>query len=335
MKYTSAAILLFVLTMFGSSATRAQEQTQKVQSGGGATTVVGTTTGSVSAKVTAEIIASSSTATVKGAPFSAEAVSESVQILSDGNRITRSYTTKMFRDSDGRFRREGGGGNGLPVAGGGSGYGYVVSGAGGVLASTYAQNAVSIFDPVANIRYIFNTQDKTARKIPAIPGMAEGAVIVNGQPLSASTRTLIESNAAQKSQVVVVPGGIATTVSTGVGSGSSSNMSKTESLGTREVEGVMAEGSRTVTTIPAGAIGNERPIEMVYERWYSKELQLTVYSKHTDPRFGEQTYRLTNINRSEPDRSLFVPPGDYKIVTEPTVRGTYNIVTTTTPAKQQ
>ncbi len=78
----------------------------------------------------------------------------------------------------------------------------------------------------------------------------------------------------------------------------------------------MAEGTRSVTTIPAGAIGNERPIEIVYERWYSKELQLIIYSKHTDPRFGEQTYRLTDISRSEPDRSLFTPPADYKIVSE-------------------
>ena len=93
--------------------------------------------------------------------------------------------------------------------------------------------------------------------------------------------------------------------------------SKTESLGTRALDGVDAEGARTVTTIPAGAIGNERPIEIVYEGWYSKELQLTVYSRFYDPRVGETTYRLNNFSRAEPDRALFTPPSDYKIVSEP------------------
>jgi hypothetical protein len=92
---------------------------------------------------------------------------------------------------------------------------------------------------------------------------------------------------------------------------------KTEELGTRDFEGVSAEGIRKVTTIPAGAIGNERPIEITYERWYSKELDLVVYSKHSDPRFGDQTYRLTNIVRSEPDPSLFTVPTGYKMKYEP------------------
>src|SRR5207247_728171 len=63
-----------------------------------------------------------------------------------------------------------------------------------------------------------------------------------------------------------------------------------------------------------GTIGNEREINVTYEKWYSKDLQVTVFSKHSDPRFGEQTYRLTNINRSEPPITLFSPPPDYTIV---------------------
>jgi TonB family protein len=88
---------------------------------------------------------------------------------------------------------------------------------------------------------------------------------------------------------------------------------KTESLGKQNIEGVEAEGTRNTVEIPAGEIGNERPIENVFERWYSAELQVVVMTKHSDPRFGETTYRLTNINRSEPARELFEVPADYKV----------------------
>ncbi len=79
------------------------------------------------------------------------------------------------------------------------------------------------------------------------------------------------------------------------------------------IEGVEAEGTRTTMTIPAGEIGNERPIEIVSERWYSPELQLVVMTRHSDPRSGETTYKLTNINRTEPAKSLFEVPAGYTI----------------------
>jgi hypothetical protein len=86
-----------------------------------------------------------------------------------------------------------------------------------------------------------------------------------------------------------------------------------ESLGKQTVEGVEAEGTRNTITIPAGTIGNERAIQIVSERWYSPELQAVVMTKHSDPRFGETTYRLTNISRGEPDHSLFELPAGYTI----------------------
>jgi hypothetical protein len=86
-----------------------------------------------------------------------------------------------------------------------------------------------------------------------------------------------------------------------------------EQLGKQTIEGVEAEGTRTTVTIPAGEIGNERAIEIVSERWYSPELQLVVMTRHSDPRFGETTYKLTNINRAEPAKSLFEVPSDYTI----------------------
>jgi len=86
---------------------------------------------------------------------------------------------------------------------------------------------------------------------------------------------------------------------------------KEEQLGTTQMEGVVAQGTRTTTTIPAGQIGNQRPINVVYERWYSPDLQMTVMTKLNDPRTGETVYKLTNIVRVEQPRSLFEVPSDY------------------------
>ncbi|HEX8686715.1 MAG TPA: hypothetical protein VF654_09435, partial [Pyrinomonadaceae bacterium] len=60
-------------------------------------------------------------------------------------------------------------------------------------------------------------------------------------------------------------------------------------------------------------IGNERAIQITSERWYSPELQVVVMTRHSDPRFGETTYRLTNVTRAEPDRSLFEVPAGYAL----------------------
>jgi hypothetical protein len=99
--------------------------------------------------------------------------------------------------------------------------------------------------------------------------------------------------------------------------GTNEKNAQKESLGKQIIEGVEAEGTRTTITIPAGEIGNERPIEIVSERWYSPELQTVVMTRHSDPRFGESSYKLTNISRTEPDRSLFEVPGGYTVKEEP------------------
>ena len=79
------------------------------------------------------------------------------------------------------------------------------------------------------------------------------------------------------------------------------------------IEGVQAQGTRTTTTIPAGDIGNDRPINIVDERWYSPDLQMTIMTKHSDPRSGETNFPLKNINRSSPPPTLFEVPSDYTV----------------------
>ena len=302
------------------------------------------------AKVLAEIAATSE-GTIKNAPFSADAVSESVQTLADGNRIVRSSTSKLYRNSEGQFRRE------------------MKSGSGGMLGSLYTYGqGVTLVDPVGGFRYSIDPNLKTTRQmvlrpnseIRIVTGTANGGTAVEAGQLSEKVRAEVNAavvargsgqNAAISDKIreeirataaTAVPRAITRAITgqvlgvAGEGIGyafgvSPSNWEKrTENLGTQNIEGVEAEGTRTVTTIPADAIGNERPIEITYEKWYSKELQLVVMSKHNDPRFGEQTYRLTNIVRSEPDASLFTVPNGYKVITEPS--GAYTISTAPTKA---
>jgi hypothetical protein len=279
---------------------------------------------------------------VKGSPFSADAVNESVQMLADGNRIVRSSTNKLYRNSEGRFRRE------------------ISGGSGGSLGSFYSVGpGITILDPVAGHRYLLDSRLMTARvgllggglattvapalpPKPPLPPSAERQRAIEkiqaelnaagGQTTAASAAELAEKakahvemakanveRAKAHGELIRMHGDTLTTAQGGsfvfsTGGTHSKHETRTEDLGVQSIEGVEATGTRTVTTIPAGEIGNERPIEIVYEKWYSKELQLVVMSKHSDPRFGEQTYRLTNIVRSEPDPSLFELPSGYKVV---------------------
>jgi hypothetical protein len=90
----------------------------------------------------------------------------------------------------------------------------------------------------------------------------------------------------------------------------------TQQLQSQMIEGASARGKRTTTTWPEGSVGNDRPIVVVRDDWWSVELKVWVLAKTTDPRQGEHTLKLTNISRSEPDPSLFQPPPDYTIVDE-------------------
>lgn len=361
MKYFTAVILLIALT----SVVPAQTQPTTPSAPTVVTTVQVppiTTTVTIPAtpmkivpfpgdKMNMELFAPGARKVFKNAPFSAEGISESTQTLEDGNRIRRSVTTKMYRDSEGRFRRESTG-----STGGGTGFSY--STYGGVVSTYGFKDTISIFDPVAGVSYVLNPTDKTARTFSVQPG--KFTFNMTGPMITPAIKAQIEAKVAEakikqtektetqvqvKPNVVVVPNVSGTGMGIGVGGGgvgytisgggvfTDNSNSKTESLGVRSFEGVEAEGSRTVTTIEAGKIGNERPIEITYERWFSKELDMIVYSRNYDPRFGEQIYKLVNISRSEPDSSLFTVPSDYKITT--TAMPKVFVAPTQAPTKQQ
>jgi len=82
-------------------------------------------------------------------------------------------------------------------------------------------------------------------------------------------------------------------------------------LGERKLDGETVAGSRIEATIPAGTIGNEQPIRMSAEQWYGKDLQVVVEATYQDPRTGETKYKLSDIDRAEPDAKLFRVPDDY------------------------
>jgi hypothetical protein len=91
------------------------------------------------------------------------------------------------------------------------------------------------------------------------------------------------------------------------------NNGSVENLAPQMVNGILAEGTRTTETIPAGKIGNDRPINIVNERWYSDALQSLIRSSSSDPRFGTTTYELLNVVQNAPDPSLFQIPADYTV----------------------
>lgn len=245
--------------------------------------------------------------TVKGAPYSAEAVTESIQTLSDGNRIINRSTSSLYRDSEGRTRREQSL-KGLGILGG---------------VGEEPTQTIFISDPVAGVTYSLDSKSHTAHKgLPfsfeftrkpgeAIEGRTFEFKVAPGTAPAAGGNVMMTAPLPAPGPGVRVAHA-AEGVSTFVFKSRSANSNdvKEEQLGKQNIEGVEADGTRTTITIPAGEIGNERAIEIVSERWYSPELQLVVMTRHSDPRFGETTYKLTNINRTEQAKSLFeVPPG--------------------------
>lgn len=229
--------------------------------------------------------------TVKGAPYSAEAVTETIQTLADGNRITRRSSSMIYRDSEGRERRE-----------------ESFTMLGRLHNQGEAERTIFISDPVAELSYVLHPGKKTADKSRIASFMlrtTEPAGTLSFAPSAAGPITR---------EIRVAAGGRGGGVSGAMmRSEPGSGQAKKEPLGKRVFDGVEAEGTRTMMTIAAGEIGNERPIEIVSERWYSPELQTIVMSRHSDPRSGETVYKLTGINRSEPLPSLFEIPSDYTV----------------------
>jgi hypothetical protein len=211
---------------------------------------------------------------MRGAPYSADVISESTQVLSDGNRIVHRSTSRVYRDSEGRTRREEDRATGSA--------------------------AISISDPVAGSSWILDADTRSARPMPLI----FRANVNYGAELD---RFVLSVNGQLSS--FVARGGAGGWI-TGPGS---NEPTVDEKLAARTIEGVRVEGVRRTMTIPVGAIGNERPIVVTSEEW-TPDLKVLVLSESNDPRTGTSTYKLVNVKRGDPRPSLFQVPADYTIV---------------------
>lgn len=237
--------------------------------------------------VRARAFVTTSHAPVPNEPYSATVAIETIQTLPDGNRIVQHLTGTIARDSQGRTRRD------IPAS----------------ASAAKAPHMVFIQDPVTQTAYALNLTDKTAQKV-AFPSTAAdaggGSDPVNGGSGFVMQMGNVTSDGPEPRMGVSLRTGRRMNV----------NVSK-ENLGSKTLEGLLVNGTRTTWTIPAGQIGNARPITSVTETWTSPDLQTVIFSKRTDPLMGEEIYQLTNINRAEPGPALFTVPPDFKVVDGP------------------
>jgi hypothetical protein len=260
---------------------------------------------------------------VKGKPYSARSITESTQVLADGNRIVQRNESTIHRDSEGRTRRE------------------QTLGGVGPWATGEPATIIDIHDPVANKSYMLNPVERVAREIRPFR-----MAIADAEGVDAAQTTL-EAGPTQIRRVfsaaVPVPGpgpdgrGVVTavrgltvednvTVAAGGGVAAAGSVAfapsfnaalgaytPPEDIGEQVLEGLLVQGTRIRDTIPAGAMGNERPIEIVTERWYSKDIDAMVLQRFSDPRFGETVYQLVNVVRGDPSPDLFQVPQGYEL----------------------
>lgn len=240
---------------------------------------------------------------LKGAPYAAESVTETIQVLADGNRIVNKQSGKEYRDSEGRMRHDS-----------------TIQPVGPWVAGLTSMMSM-IDDPVSGEHITLNHDAKVAHKLKT-RAMSAGPVVVSdtGENIQQEIHKEIRIESSREvttSGTAVVAGGtvphqrnVMTWTHMEGGEGTAPRV---ESLGKRTIEGVECEGTKETLTIEAGKIGNERPIEIVTERWQSAGLGVDVLRKHSDPRFGETNYRLQAIVRGEQPKSLFEAPADYKV----------------------
>jgi hypothetical protein len=272
--------------------------------------------------------------TIKDAPFSGVGTTEVVTTLADGNRIVRTNTMRYYRDSAGRTRTE------YSLAAIGpftpdqaqtvvmitdpvEGRRYVLHSALkradvfklADMASAKASVASGVVSPgrVGNVA-TFTTRPAAGGAVSVTPGVAGAreAPEHGDGPVPPAPPVMVMSAGAALPPANM--GFFAQYAPMTAQEGCKPNakpLPAPTSLGEQIMEGLDVTGTRMEFTIAAGAVGNEQPIHISSEQWFSPELGVVVSSTHRDPMMGDTSYRLEQISRAEPDPSLFTVPADY------------------------
>jgi hypothetical protein len=244
-------------------------------------------------KVMLEVVAADAQV-VKGKPYSADTTTQTVQTLADGNHIVHRTVSKIYRDSDGRTRREQTFGNLDPEH------------------PSPHELKVFIDDPVSGTAFVLDPGSKSVDDVQRrrtffydskAEDEAKGIILKEREDVQESgpVRMMVKFRDEHSGDALakVIPDEKREIVK--------------EDLGTRNIESVDCTGTRQTITIPAGAIGNEKPISIVRETWFAPVISAVVESTTDDPRYGKTTYQLKNLQLNEPSRSIFEPPGDFRV----------------------
>ncbi len=228
---------------------------------------------------------------IKGLPLSATVVMERVQTSADGNSTTRIEIAKVYRDGQGRTR-----------------YDEMGEAKGAEAPTVEDPLQTTINDPATGVSFVVDPKTHTARRKAFVAQTESGSDDLRKSAAS----TAPPKQKSPNSQVLPVPSmnmdqGLKNPPAT------SSPNAQRESLGRRQVEGLMADGTRIVMTVPAGTRNNEKEIRIGCERWYSSSLKTLILIECSDSRYGKSSYRLTQIKTEEPAANLFTIPIEYKV----------------------
>jgi len=278
-----------------------------------------------------------------GKPICADFVTEHHQSFIDGNRISRSTNSSIYRDAQGRIRRD----SQLSVP--------------GLPAGFSAATFITIVDHQLGYSYVLDPQEMVAHRYELNGAGPSYVARLNAQ---GTGNTLLSPDSQKAGGSEANPASAAPSESrwrlhvfsahrnrgpsdasaAAAGSGSTANQLgssflpedsgfasaptmridqpflaapnpvRTENLGEQVILGFRVHGTRVITTLPAGQIGNDRPIDIVSEQWFSPDLELVMRSLHRDPWAGEFTTTVTKVSRGDQPASLFEVPAPYRII---------------------
>ena len=276
-----------------------------------------------------------------GKPIAAEFVTVHHQDFTDGNRISRTTASVIYRDAAGRIRRE----SQLSVP--------------GLPAGIAAATFITIVDHQLGCGWVLDPQEMVAHRYElngagpsyvarlSAQGSGSGLHSPDSKPAGEGAANTVDNprwrlharaphRAGPSQDYAAAPGAMSSgAASSQLGSSfqpeetgfasapamridqpflAAPNPVRTENLGEEIILGFRVHGTRVITTLPPGEIGNAGPIDIVSEQWFSPDLELVMRSMHRDPWGGEFTTTVTKVSRGEQAAWLFQVPARYKII---------------------